>query len=88
MLHLLAANYDWHHHITPTSEEIRVFATIFPMVCLAFLNAFASPSADDSSRMTYSSALPGATSTLLRVINTAQKSLSYHLKVVFFNSIP
>jgi C-22 sterol desaturase len=32
MLHLLAANYDWHHHITPTSEEIRVFATIFPMV--------------------------------------------------------
>jgi hypothetical protein len=32
MLHLLAANYDWHHHITPTSEEIKVFATIFPMV--------------------------------------------------------
>lgn len=32
MLHLLSANYDWHHHITPQSEEIRVFATIFPMV--------------------------------------------------------
>lgn len=32
MLHLLSANYDWHHHITPESEEIRVFATIFPMV--------------------------------------------------------
>lgn len=32
MLHLLAANYDWHHHVTPTSEEIKVFATIFPMV--------------------------------------------------------
>lgn len=32
MLHLLSANYDWHHEITPTSEEIRVFATIFPMV--------------------------------------------------------
>lgn len=32
MLHLLAANYDWHHHVTPKSEEIKVFATIFPMV--------------------------------------------------------
>lgn len=32
MLHLLSANYEWHHEITPTSEEIRVFATIFPMV--------------------------------------------------------
>ena len=38
MLHLLAANYDWHHHITPTSEEIRVFATIFPMVSLSIVN--------------------------------------------------
>lgn len=34
MLHLLSANYNWHHHITPQSEEIRVFATIFPMVRL------------------------------------------------------
>lgn len=23
---------DWKHHPTPTSEEIKVFATIFPMV--------------------------------------------------------
>ena len=35
MLHLLAANYDWHHHVTATSEEIKVFATIFPMVSSA-----------------------------------------------------
>ena len=33
MLHLLAANYDWQHTVTDRSEEIRVFATIFPMVC-------------------------------------------------------
>lgn len=32
MLHLLSANYDWHHTVTDKSEEIRVFATIFPMV--------------------------------------------------------
>jgi len=32
MLHLLAANYNWHHTVTDKSEEIRVFATIFPMV--------------------------------------------------------
>jgi len=32
LLHLLAANYDWHHTVTEKSEEIRVFATIFPMV--------------------------------------------------------
>ena len=25
---------DWTHHATPLSEEIRVFATLFPMVCL------------------------------------------------------
>jgi C-22 sterol desaturase len=24
---------DWAHHPTPLSEEIKVFATIFPMVC-------------------------------------------------------
>ena len=23
---------DWKHHATPKSEEIKVFATIFPMV--------------------------------------------------------
>ncbi|KAI9655584.1 MAG: RNA polymerase C-22 sterol desaturase [Bathelium mastoideum] len=27
---------DWTHHPTPRSEEIKVFATIFPMVSLAF----------------------------------------------------
>jgi C-22 sterol desaturase len=25
---------DWEHEITPLSEEIKVFATIFPKVCL------------------------------------------------------
>jgi hypothetical protein len=39
MLHLLSANYDWHHHITPTSEDIRVFATIFPMVRINLIHA-------------------------------------------------
>ena len=24
---------DWKHHATPLSEEIKVFATIFPKVC-------------------------------------------------------
>jgi len=27
---------DWKHHPTPKSEEIKVFATIFPMVSLFF----------------------------------------------------
>lgn len=31
LLHKLAAQYEWKHTITPTSEDIRVFATIFPM---------------------------------------------------------
>jgi hypothetical protein len=50
MLHLLAANYDWHHHVTPTSEEIKVFATIFPMVSSVQLSRklFASMSANNS----------------------------------------
>lgn len=26
---------DWTHHATDKSEEIRVFATLFPMVCYA-----------------------------------------------------
>jgi sterol 22-desaturase len=30
LLHKLSAEFDWHHKITPLSEEIRVFATIFP----------------------------------------------------------
>lgn len=30
MLHKLSAEFDWKHNITPLSEEIRVFATIFP----------------------------------------------------------
>lgn len=46
MLHLLAANYDWHHHITPTSEDIRVFATIFPMVRINNINAITIQSAN------------------------------------------
>lgn len=38
LLHKLSAQYEWKHTITPTSEEIRVFATIFPMdnLLLAF----------------------------------------------------
>ncbi|EME86833.1 uncharacterized protein MYCFIDRAFT_49450 [Pseudocercospora fijiensis CIRAD86] len=31
MLHKFSASYDWKHTKTPTSEEIKVFATIFPM---------------------------------------------------------
>ena len=46
MLHLLAANYDWHHHIPPTSEDIRVFATIFPMVRINSIHAITIQSAN------------------------------------------
>ncbi|WPG97610.1 sterol C-22 desaturase [Acrodontium crateriforme] len=40
LLHMLSSEIEWHHHITPTSEEIRVFATIFPMddLLLSFKN--------------------------------------------------
>lgn len=31
LLHMLVSEFDWKHTITPLSEEIRVFATIFPM---------------------------------------------------------
>ena len=31
MLHKLSSEFEWKHTITPKSEEIRVFATIFPM---------------------------------------------------------
>ncbi|OQO02175.1 hypothetical protein B0A48_11727 [Cryoendolithus antarcticus] len=31
MIHLLSANFDMHHTVTDRSEEIRVFATLFPM---------------------------------------------------------
>ena len=31
LLHKLSAEFDWKHTITAKSEEIRVFATIFPM---------------------------------------------------------
>lgn len=31
LLHKLSAEFEWHHTVTPQSEEIRVFATIFPM---------------------------------------------------------
>ena len=31
LLHKLAAEFEWRHEVTERSEEIRVFATIFPM---------------------------------------------------------
>ncbi|KAK3671601.1 RNA polymerase C-22 sterol desaturase [Recurvomyces mirabilis] len=31
LLHMMASELEWTHEITPTSEQIRVFATIFPM---------------------------------------------------------
>lgn len=31
MLHKLSKEYEWEHQITDKSEDIRVFATIFPM---------------------------------------------------------
>nr|POE94532.1 cytochrome p450 61 [Quercus suber] len=31
MLHMLSSEFEWTHQITPKSEEIKVFATIFPM---------------------------------------------------------
>lgn len=34
LLHMLAREYEWEHKITERSEDIRVFATIFPMVSL------------------------------------------------------
>jgi hypothetical protein len=60
MLHLLAANYDWHHTITPTSEEIKVFATIFPMVSSTFSPPSSRILTDNLNRTTSSSASPGA----------------------------
>lgn len=68
MLHLLAANYDWHHHITPTSEDIRVFATIFPMVRVNLIQTNAIQLANNNFRTTFSSASPGAMSTRPRDI--------------------
>lgn len=32
MIGKAAMHLDWKHHATPVSEEIKVFATIFPMV--------------------------------------------------------
>jgi C-22 sterol desaturase len=32
-----ALELDWTHHATPQSEEIRVFATLFPMVSVFLL---------------------------------------------------
>ena len=69
MLHLLAANYDWHHHITPTSEDIRVFATIFPMVRINLVYTNTVQSANKNSRTTFSSASAGAMSMRPRDIN-------------------
>lgn len=31
LLHKLSSECEWKHKITPKSEEIRIFATIFPM---------------------------------------------------------
>ena len=31
LLHKLCAQYDWSHEVTPKSEKMNVFATIFPM---------------------------------------------------------
>lgn len=31
LLHMMASELEWTHKVTPKSEEIRVFATIFPM---------------------------------------------------------
>lgn len=35
MIGKAALELDWTHHATSRSEEIRVFATLFPMVCLS-----------------------------------------------------
>lgn len=31
LLHKLSSEFEWKHTITPKSEDIRIFATIFPM---------------------------------------------------------
>lgn len=36
MIGKAALELDWEHHATEKSEEIRVFATLFPMVCSAY----------------------------------------------------
>ena len=38
LLHMLSSEFTWEHTVTPRSEEIKVFATIFPMddLLLAF----------------------------------------------------
>jgi len=83
MLHLLAANYDWHHHITPTSEDIRVFATIFPMVRLNLPNTIIDHTANNQNRTTFSSASPGATLTRPKDINRKKSFAPFFRKVVF-----
>lgn len=83
MLHLLAANYDWHHHITPTSEEIRVFATIFPMVRVNLIQTNAIQLANNNFRTTFSSASPGATLTRPKDINRKKSFAPFFRKVVF-----
>ncbi|EHK99358.1 putative Cytochrome 61 [Glarea lozoyensis 74030] len=40
MIGKAALELDWKHHATERSEEIRVFATLFPMVCVPKLPAF------------------------------------------------
>lgn len=47
LLHLLSSEFEWEHKITPKSEEIRVFATIFPMddLLLSFRRRSGFPSA-------------------------------------------
>ena len=39
MIGKAALELDWKHHATDKSEEIRVFATLFPMVCI-FLDLY------------------------------------------------
>ena len=48
---------DWSHKITPISEDIKVFATLFPMVCHA--DSFHTVKRTHCSRMTVSSLSPG-----------------------------
>lgn len=41
---------NWKHHATPLSEEIKVFATIFPKVSILLFLPFLTPSGDVGKR--------------------------------------
>lgn len=47
---------DWTHEVTPLSEEIKVFATIFPKVCIRRLSIieFCTDNSQDDCRLTFS----------------------------------